>query len=253
MLQAQQLNVSLGRQAILHDVSFEARPGEVTALLGPNGSGKTTLLKTLAGLLPARGQLQWQGQALPLHRGGQLHAACGYLPQDCSTRSRLSVTEAVLLGQLGALGWRVSAEQRAAVQQQLAALGLGALAERRLCELSGGQRQMVFLAQVLLRQPGLLLLDEPISALDLQHQVQVMRSVREQTQARQLTCVVVLHDLNAALAYADRVLLLQHGRLLAAGPARDILTPAVLAPVFGVAIHQAHTASGHSVLCPHSG
>ena len=253
MLQAQQLNVSLGRQAILHDVSFEARPGEVTALLGPNGSGKTTLLKTLAGLLPARGQLQWQGQALPLQRGGQLHAACGYLPQDCSTRSRLSVTEAVQLGQLGALGWRVSAEQRAAVQQQLAALGLGALAERRLCELSGGQRQMVFLAQVLLRHPGLLLLDEPISALDLQHQVQVMRSVREQTQARQLTCVVVLHDLNAALAYADRVLLLQHGRLLAAGPARDILTPAVLAPVFGVAIHQAHTASGHSVLCPHSG
>lgn len=253
MLQAQHLNVSLGRHAILHDVSFEARPGEVTALLGPNGSGKTTLLKTLAGLLPARGQLQWQGQALPLQRGGQLHPACGYLPQDCSTRSRLSVTEAVLLGQLGALGWRVSAEQRTAVQQQLAALGLGALAERRLCELSGGQRQMVFLAQVLLREPSLLLLDEPISALDLQHQVQVMRSVREQTQARQLTCVVVLHDLNAALAYADRVLLLQHGRLLAAGPARDILTPAVLAPVFGVAIHQAHTTSGHSVLCPHSG
>ncbi len=253
MLQAQHLNVSLGRHAILHDVSFEARPGEVTALLGPNGSGKTTLLKTLAGLLPARGQLQWQGQALPLQRGGQLHPACGYLPQDCSTRSRLSVTEAVLLGQLGALGWRVSAEQRTAVQQQLAALGLGALAERRLCELSGGQRQMVFLAQVLLRQPGLLLLDEPISALDLQHQVQVMRTVREQTRTRRLTTVVVLHDLNAALAYADRVLLLQHGRLRAAGHARDILTPAVLAPLFGVAIHQAHTTSGHSVLCPHSG
>ncbi len=252
MLQAQQLNVSLGRQTILHDVSFEARPGEVTALLGPNGSGKTTLLKTLAGLLPARGQLQWQSQALPLHRGGQLHAACGYLPQDCSTRSRLSVTEAVLLGQLGALGWRVSAEQRAAVQQQLAALGLGALAERRLCELSGGQRQMVFLAQVLLRQPGLLLLDEPISALDLQHQVQVMRTVCEQTRARQLTTVVVLHDLNAALAYADRVLLLQHGRLQAAGRARDILTPAVLAPLFGVAIHPARTAGGHTVLCAHS-
>jgi iron complex transport system ATP-binding protein len=253
MLQAQQLCVSLGRQAILHDVSFEAQPGQVTALLGPNGSGKTTLLKTLAGLLPARGQLQWQGQPQPLQRGGQLHAACGYLPQDCSTRSRLTVAEAVLLGRLGTLGWRVSAEQHAAVQQQLAALGLAALAGRRLCELSGGQRQMVFLAQVLLREPSLLLLDEPISALDLQHQVQVMRTVREQTRARQLTTVVVLHDLNAARAYADRALLLQHGRLVAAGNTADILTPTVLAPVFGVAIHQAHTVTGHSVLCPHSG
>ncbi len=109
MLQAQQLQVSLGRQAILHEVSFEAQPGQVTALLGPNGSGKTTLLKTLAGLLPARGQLQWQGQPLPL-QGRQLHATCGYLPQDCSTRSRLTVAEAVLLGRLGSLGWRVHAE-----------------------------------------------------------------------------------------------------------------------------------------------
>jgi len=251
MLQAQQLQVSLGRQAILHEVSFEARPGEVTALLGPNGSGKTTLLKTLAGLLPARGQLRWQGQALPLQRGGQLHAACGYLPQDCSTRSRLTVEEAVLLGRLGSLGWRVHAEQQAAVRQQLAALGLAALAGRRLCELSGGQRQMVFLAQVLFRDPGLLLLDEPISALDLQHQVQVMRTVREQTRRQQLTTVVVLHDLNAALAYADHVLLLQHGRMVAAGTPGNVLTPAVLAPVFGVHIVPAHTADGHAVLCAH--
>jgi len=250
MLQAQQLQVNLGRQAILHEVSFAARPGEVTALLGPNGSGKTTLLKTLAGLLPARGQLQWQGQPLPL-QGRQLHATCGYLPQDCSTRSRLTVAEAVLLGRLGSLGWRVHAEQQAAVQQQLAALGLAALAGRRLCELSGGQRQMVFLAQVLFRHPGLLLLDEPISALDLQHQVQVMRTVREQTRQQQLTTVVVLHDLNAALAYADHVLLLQQGRLVAAGNTADILTPAVLAPVFGVHIAPACTADGHTVLCAH--
>ncbi|GHD72763.1 ABC transporter ATP-binding protein [Vogesella fluminis] len=253
MLHAQHLHVSLGRQTVLQDISFEARPGEVTALLGPNGSGKTTLLKTLAGLLPARGQLQWQGRPRNLQHGGQLHPSCGYLPQDCSTRSRLTVEDAVLLGRLGTLGWRVSTEQREAVRQQLATLGLAALAGRRLCELSGGQRQMVFLAQVLLREPSLLLLDEPISALDLQHQVQVMCTVREQTRERGLTSVVVLHDLNAALAYADCVLLLRQGRLVATGNTVDILTPATLAPVFGVTIHQAHTATGHSVLCPHTG
>ena len=136
-------------------------------IVGPNGSGKSTLVKAVAGLLKASGRIRFNGsEARP--------KSVGYMPQDLQTPMALTVLEVVLLGRLAELGLTVSADDLEAVRQVLQLLGMEALAGRYLSELSGGQRQMVFLAQALVSQPTVLLLDEPISALDICHQLEVL-------------------------------------------------------------------------------
>jgi iron complex transport system ATP-binding protein len=177
-------------------------------------------------------------------------ARVGFLPQDNGARAALTVLETVLLGRLRALGMRVPAAEVARAGAALARLGIAGLAPRLLSELSGGQRQLVFLAQILVDEPAVLLLDEPTSALDLRNQLALLSLLRDLAHGAGLAVMVALHDLNAALRFADRVLVLHEGRSVAEGRPPEVLTAELIAEVYGVQAAVARTASGHMAILP---
>jgi iron complex transport system ATP-binding protein len=234
------LSVSYGKRRVLASLSAGPLPrGEITALLGPNGSGKSTLLRALAGLTRVQaGGLTLDGETLALSASGARSHSVVYLPQALPAGVRLQVLESVLVAfratrnrSLGA----PHANDLAHAYSILQRLDIEALATRSLDELSGGQRQLVGIAQALVRDPQVLLLDEPLSALDLNHQFQVMRVLRDETRRRHMVTVVVLHDINTALRACDRAMLLHRGGIVAFGAPRDVVTPARLEEVFDVA------------------
>lgn len=219
------VGVRYGAHVAVDTVSLTAGRGRVLALIGPNGSGKTSLLKAIARQSLHTGRIT---------RGQGSSDRIAYMPQNSGAAGSLTVIETVLLGRLRSLFLRVSRDDLDAVAETLSSLGLLPLADRLLGALSGGQRQMVFLAQALAGSPDCLLLDEPTSALDLRHQLQVLELMRRATVERSLTTIVVLHDLNAALRYADHVAVLSSGRLAASGPPETTITPTLVETVFGV-------------------
>lgn len=239
----QQLCASYGSRAVLHGISLEAHAGQVLGIVGPNGSGKSTLVKAVAGQLSASGTIRFNG-------GTQRPASIGYMPQDLLAPAALTVLEVVLLGRMQQLRLKVQPDDLQAVRQILQRLGIEALAGRDVRELSGGQRQMVFLAQALVAQPTVLLLDEPISALDICHQLEVLDVVRDMTRQQHLTTLIVLHDLNAAARFCDQVALLQDGRLLACGTPAQVLSVAHVAQAFEVATEVLTCSDGTGVLVP---
>ncbi|MDN3546422.1 MAG: ABC transporter ATP-binding protein [Roseateles asaccharophilus] len=232
-LKIQALAVRRGGRTIiagLDAVPFE--PGSLTAVLGPNGAGKSTLIQALAGLLASKGSVELDGQNLntlaPLHRSHKV----GLLPQSLPEATGLVAYELLLGGVLASGASRAEAEQR--IEEVLDRLDLRALAMARLDTLSGGQRQMMALAQVLARRPRLMLLDEPTSALDLYWQLAVLEAVREDARRRGSMVLMALHDLDLALRHCDRVLVLASGAKLVDGAPREVLTPDLLARVYGI-------------------
>nr|WP_315466255.1 ABC transporter ATP-binding protein [uncultured Rhodoferax sp.] len=237
------VSVEYGRRMVMQNVTLEAQRGRVLALVGPNGSGKSSLIKAVAGLNPYAGRIAFAGcSGRP--------KALGYMPQDQQGPLALSVVEVVLLGRLERLHMRVSAQDLDAVRSVLRRLGIEHLAARDLGELSGGQRQLVYLAQALVSEPELLLLDEPLTALDINHQLEVLELVAAMTRERQLCTVMVLHDLLATAHYADDVALLCGNTVLACGTPEAVLTPDAMRRVFGVEMEVLTTASGRRVLIP---
>ena len=231
------LSVRYGARHAVRDVGLCAEPGHVLAVIGANGSGKTSLLRAIAGLVEHDGTVHCQGRL-------------GYMPQDNAVRAALTVFEVVLLGRLRSLALHVGREDLRAAEAALGELGIGDFANRRIGELSGGQRQLVFLAQVLAGDPDVLLLDEPTSALDIAHQVQVLGLLREATRRRGLTTLAVLHDLNAAARFADGLALMSGGRLIAHGPAETVLTVPALRAAFGVEAAIIEGPDGRPVVVP---
>ncbi|WDY59828.1 ABC transporter ATP-binding protein [Pseudomonas sp. PSKL.D1] len=237
-LHVHDLTVGYKRNTVLHGITLPAlAAGELVALVGPNGAGKSTLLRSLAGLLPsAHGSVRFD--TLDLLRANRRERAqvLGFMPQALPDGIALSVLE-TLLGALrggdprAALGNARQQQERA--YAVLERLGILHLALRPLDALSGGQRQMVSLAQAVIRQPRLLLLDEPTSALDLRYQNDVMATARSLADEGRLV-IVVLHDLGLAARWADRLVVLQNGHLHAAGPPVHTLTPRMLAEVYRV-------------------
>lgn len=252
-LAIEDLRVAYGPRPVLRGVTLQPIPaGSVTALVGPNAAGKSTLLRAICGFLPFEGKISLGGD--DLHRMDRTHRSSriGFMPQTIPPGIGLTVFESVLTAIKAApfAGLVIpAAEARAqavAVLEELGILGLGA---ERLDALSGGQRQLASLAQATARRPALILLDEPTSALDLRHQMQVMLQARRLA-AEGRTVVVVLHDLAVAARWADRLVVLQQGRCHAEGPPRAVLTPALLAEVYGVAARVETCSRGQvTILC----
>ena len=233
ILEARNLTFAYGTRNVLHQVDLTLTPG-VTALIGPNAAGKSTLLKCLCGLLTPQGQLTFNEQPVSQYSRRDLSQLISYLPQSGFRPGELTVFETVLLGRLHDLSWRVSEAEIARVHAQLAELELSSLADRMIHELSGGQAQLVAIAQALIRDPKVLMLDEPTSSLDLRHQFEVCSRIRELTISRGLISLVSVHDLNLAARYADRIVVLREGKIHACGTPAEVLTAQMMAEVYQV-------------------
>ena len=228
-------NVSLryGARHVLRDLTLpDLRAGEVTVLAGPNAAGKSTLLRAIAQLAPYGGRIALDGEDLarmPLRRRAQL---IGMMPQALPAGSSLIVLEGVIAAlRAGSDAFGAGADAQA--MAVLERLGIDDLALEPLDQLSGGQRQMVSLAQAIVRDPRVLLLDEPTSALDLARQVRLLQELRALASEGRIV-VAVLHDLAMAAQWADRIYLLHRGGLHAGGQPDTVLTPGMLAEVYGV-------------------
>lgn len=243
ILQARHVSVHYGKQSAVRDVSLDGQPGEVLALLGANGSGKSSLMRALAEIQAHEGTIVWDGTRAP-------PGSIGYMPQDNGARAALTAFEVVLLGRMRTLTLRVGKADLESARSVMDEIGVSDLASRRIGELSGGQRQMVLIAQVLAGNPRALLLDEPTSSLDIAHQLHVLELLRTATRQRCLTTIVVLHDLNAAARFADRIALMQEGRLVSVGNPEDVLRPLMLEPAFDVHVAVDQGSDGHPVVLP---
>ena len=229
-------------QPVLRDVSLTLSAGRISVLLGPNGSGKSTLLQLLLGHLPPAGAdggtIEWDARPLRRFRPTELARLVGYLPQSPGHEVGQTVGEVLRTGRtpyLGAFGTE-SPRDLQVVRETADLLDLTDLLDRPVDELSGGQRQRVFLGRALAQEPRAFLLDEPNTFLDLRHQARLWELLRRLARERGLAILAASHDLNLSAAFADDLLLLHDGRLVAAGPPADVLRPDLLSDVYGLPI-----------------
>lgn len=226
-LELKSVEACYGRKAVFAAATIpEIRGGSLTALIGPNAAGKSTLFRRIAGQLRGAGQVRLRG-AEP--------AALRYMPQDTAMTAALTVYESVILAvKQGQAGWQLSAHDLAAVDAVLARLKIGALAELHLAELSGGQRQLVSIAQTLVARPAVLLMDEPTSALDLYRQYEVLDLLRDYAAETGAVAVLALHDLNQVMRSCATTIAVANGRVEAVGPSREVLTPTLIRRLYGI-------------------
>lgn len=236
MLKVDQFSVDIARQSIVAPLSFDVPSGQILALLGRNGAGKSTLVKGLAGMLQGQGHVSLDGLALRAMKDKERTQLIGYMAQNFGASSaQLSVFELLLMAQNSSnMRFRASLKSIERAENILVQLDIQSLSDRMLHEMSGGQQQKVALALALIRQPRLLLLDEPTSALDLANQLHLLATVREYTQSKQITTVMVLHDLNLANRFADQAMILANGDMMAKGTTEQVLIPEHIAKYYNV-------------------
>jgi iron complex transport system ATP-binding protein len=240
MLRATALAIGHPGRRVGEGFELALQPGRVLALLGPNGAGKTTLLRTLLGLIPPQGgRLELEGRPLHAFSPGERAKRLAYVPQDHAGAFAFTVDDWVLMGRTAhasGLG-RPSAQDRAAVAAALARMGIAALADRPVTQLSGGERQLALIARALAQQARLLVLDEPTASLDFGHQGRVMRELRRLA-ADGLGVLFTTHDPNHARRFADDALLIRDGRTLASGPVATVIDRAQLERLYGAPVEQ---------------
>ncbi|AOZ73543.1 iron ABC transporter ATP-binding protein [Boudabousia tangfeifanii] len=235
MLKTEGLLRAYGEHVVVDQVSLDLPHGGVTALLGPNGAGKSTLLSLLARLqTPQQGRVWLHDLDVHQTDSRQIAKALGVLRQENRSDTRLKVRELVEFGRFPHSQGRLTNECHRAVEQAMDALDLHDLAEKYLDELSGGQRQRAFIAMVLAQETEVILLDEPLNNLDLRHVVGIMRLLRKLADERGRTIVVVLHDINVAAAYCDRLIAMKDGQVAFDGHPDEIMKSHVLEEVYGV-------------------
>jgi iron complex transport system ATP-binding protein len=246
------VSVDLDRRPVLRDLDLTVPGWARLGLIGPNGSGKTTLLRAVAGLVPHRGQVQI-GDAPPgsLSRR-ELARRIALVPQTPAVPAGITVSDYVLLGRTPYIPYLGTETRRdlAIVADVLDHLDLGAFAGRALDSLSGGERQRAVLARALAQQAPVLLLDEPTTGLDVGHQQQVMELVDTLRRDLELTVVSAMHDLTLAGQFADQLVLLDRGRVAAAGPPRAVLTEEVIARHYHASVRVLEDPGGGTVVVP---
>ena len=227
-LQLKDLGALYGKKLTVSEVSTpELHAGEIVAVIGPNAAGKSTLFKRVAGLLNGPGEVLLSDSA----KGKR---AISYMPQDTSANAVLTVYESILLARKQGSAWAVADSDLAFIDHVMQALNITAIAFRDLGALSGGQRQLVSVAQTLVREPDVMLMDEPTSALDLHRQMEVLSFMQAQARQKGMIVLIAIHDLNQALRFADKVLLIANGRMRACGSPLEVINSMMLRDIYGV-------------------
>jgi iron complex transport system ATP-binding protein len=246
----EEVTVRLGGREVVRGVTADIEEGEWVALIGPNGAGKTSLLRAVAGLIPCSGSVSLHGTRLEELGRRERAQRLALVPQEPRTPPWLTVAEYVLMGRTPYLRplAREGEPDREAAARSLARLDLDELAERTLGTLSGGERQRVVVARALAQEASIVLLDEPTASLDIGHQQQALDLLDVLRDTEGLTLVAAMHDLTLAAQYADRVLLLDAGRLVADGAPADVLTEEALARHYGARVRVVALDDGFAVL-----
>ncbi len=245
LLQCSNLSFAYSTRPTLRDISLTLSPGEFVTLLGPNASGKSTLIQCLLGHLHAQGAIKWDDKPLSAWNRRALARRVAYLPQSPTYDPGQTVLDVLRLGR--SPYWSAFGLESARDQQIIHAVGarldLMSMLDRPMDELSGGQRQRIFIGRCLTQEPAALLLDEPNTHLDLKYQVELCRLLKRLCKEQSIAVLMASHDLNLATAFADRVLLLSEGSVVADGPP-SALTADRLSKVYGLAL--AHIPSSQS-------
>ncbi|MER8408207.1 heme ABC transporter ATP-binding protein [Mesorhizobium sp. M0185] len=239
MIEARDVSVAIGCKRIVANVDFEARPGEIAAIVGPNGSGKTTFLRALSGDLGYSGEVTVNGRNLSAMKPVDAATVRAVLPQATTLSFPFTVREIVRLGLVGGRSGALPGEDQRLPERALARVDLDGFAGRFYQELSGGEQQRVQLARVLCQvwapvldgKPRYLFLDEPVSSLDIKHQLIIMDIARDFAR-RGGGVVAILHDLNLTAMYADRIFVMHRGRLAATGSPQQVLSDELIEKVF---------------------
>ena len=226
-LQLESVGAYYGRKLFVEDVTTPVmKSGEMIAVIGPNAAGKSTLFKRITGILKGPGDVRIEGS--------RNKNAISYMPQDTSANAVLTVYESILLARKQGQSWSVSDSDLRFIDEIMKALNITPIAFRDLGALSGGQRQLVSIAQALVREPEIMLMDEPTSALDLHRQVEVLDFMQRQARTKGMIVLIAIHDLNQALRFADKVLIIQNGRMRACGKPSDVVTVDMLRDVYKI-------------------
>ena len=235
ILAVNEIEFGYGCRTILENVGFTVQRGEFLSILGNNGAGKSTLLKTLNKiLLPEKGSILLEGQEVSKLSRLAIALKMAYVSQHFES-NRQTVFDAVLLGRKPFIKWEAKASDLALVQGILMKTGLADFALRYLDELSGGELQKVVIARALAQEPEVLLLDEPTSNLDLRNQMEVLQTIRTVAKEKKIAVVAVMHDLNLALRFSDKFLLLQNTKVFAAG-GLEVMTAENITQAYGVPV-----------------
>lgn len=232
------LSFSYKNKEILKNISFTVNEGEILTILGVNGAGKSTTMKCLAGILKTDAKIDLCGASVK---------EIGYLMQNIMQEGELSVFELVLLGRISKLNFKVSRSDLQRVEHVLKHVGIEHLAKRSFSELSGGQQRLVLIAMVFAKTPKIMLLDEPTANLDLLHQKDILNLIRDYTKFYKISTVINIHDINHALNYGDKIMVLHDGEIAFLGAPKDLDT-ALLSEVFGVEFELFQNRSGKNFI-----
>lgn len=232
-------------QPILRDVTLNIEEGQVISIVGPNGAGKSTLLKCMVRLLkPKQGAVYLNGKDIATRKSRELARDMGYIPQTSKEVFSLTVLETVLLGRKPHLQWDITPGDLAVVSEVMKFMDIENLAERPLDQLSGGQKQKVFVARALAQQPEIFLFDEPTSNLDIRHQLEVFAIIKRLAAKEGRIVIVVVHDLNLAARFSDQLVMLKEGSIHAVGHPKEVITEENIKDVYNVSASIIHSELG---------
>lgn len=240
------------RPPVLREVSLDLHPGQIIALLGPNGSGKSTLIKIALGHLRAAGVVRWENRDIRAWRRRDLARRIAYLPQAPIFEPQQTVADVLRMGRApywSAFG--IESPRDVEVMRQISALlGLDDLLARPMDQLSGGQRQLVFLGRCLVQEPRAMLLDEPNTFLDLKHQIELCTLLRRMAREKNIAVLMASHDLNLAAAFADRLVVLKDGSIFIEGGVDAAMDPVRISEVYGIPMRLVETEGGVPLVFP---
>lgn len=230
-------NVKFGYNStpVLDDISFELNSSEIIGIVGPNGAGKSTLIRCIDNILkPLQGSILLDGADINAMTRMEIAKSMGYVPQTTHRVFPATIFDTVLMGRRPHLGWKSSDQDIDIVLEILELLGIMEFAMRDFNEISGGQQQKVLIARALAQDADILLLDEPTSNLDIRHQLEVMNIMKDIVHKKGISAVMAIHDLNLASRYTDRILMMNGGRIFAAGDPESVLTNKNIKRAYGV-------------------